>query len=76
MADRSRAHLRPESTDTVGAGPLRRGGFVWPELPAWLRVWVGKSDGFVRREEMRTDGHIMDYAWASFIIPVGLRPPR
>lgn len=49
--------------------------FVRPNLPAWFRVWIGDADGLVRREEMRTDGHLMDHTWTAFDQPVDLRPP-
>ena len=40
--------------------------FVRPEVPAWFRVWVDRSDGLVHREEMRAEGHLMDHQWTSF----------
>jgi putative copper export protein len=49
--------------------------FVRPDLPAWFRIWVGEADGLVRREEMRTEGHLMDHTWSAFDQPVDVRPP-
>jgi copper transport protein len=49
--------------------------FVRPNLPAWFRIWIGDGDGLVRREEMRTQGHLMDHTWTALDQPVDLRPP-
>ena len=64
--------LGQEDVDGVASDVV---AFVRPNLPAWFRVWIGKSDGLVRREEMRTQGHLMDHAWSAFDEPVNLRPP-
>lgn len=40
--------------------------FARPELPAWIRLWVGVDDGLVHREQMRADGHLMDRTYSEF----------
>jgi copper transport protein len=51
-------------------------GFVRLDLPAWFRIWVGKSDGLVRREEMRAEGHIMDHIYSGLNKEVSIEPPK
>jgi len=60
--------------ETVDGVPSEVVAFVRPELPAWLRIWVGSSDGLVRREQMRADGHVMDHTWGGFDAPVAISP--
>ncbi|MBI4636661.1 MAG: copper resistance protein CopC/CopD [Candidatus Rokubacteria bacterium] len=50
-------------------------GFVRPQLPAWFRLWVGREDGLVRRQEMLAEGHLMDHRYVGFDEPLDLRPP-
>jgi hypothetical protein len=47
-----------------------------PDLPAWFRLWVGKSDGLVRREQMLTEGHLMDHHYAELNAPLDIAPRR
>lgn len=61
--------------ENVDGAPSTVVAFVRPSLPAWFRIWIGDADGLVRREEMRTEGHLMDHAWTAFGQPVDLRPP-
>ncbi len=50
-------------------------GFVRPQLPAWFRLWVGREDGLVRRQEMLAEGHLMEHRYAGFDEPLDIRPP-
>jgi hypothetical protein len=50
--------------------------FVRPDVPAWFKVWVSQSDGIIQREEMRTEGHIMDHTFADLNGPITLEPPK
>lgn len=49
--------------------------FVRPDLPAWFRLWVGVSDGLVRREEMFAEGHLMEHVYRDFNQGVDIAPP-
>lgn len=49
--------------------------FLRPDLPAWFRLWVDPSEGFVRLQEMRAEGHIMDHVYGDFDAPIEIRPP-
>lgn len=49
--------------------------FARPELPAWIRLWVGVGDGLVHREQMRADGHLMDRTYKEFNTSMALAPP-
>lgn len=62
--------------ETVDGVPSEVVAFVRPELPAWIRIWVGVGDGLVRREQMRAEGHIMEHTWGGFDAPMVISPPR
>ena len=49
--------------------------FVRPDVPAWFRIWVGTSDGLVRREDMRAEGHIMDHDYSQLNGPITVQLP-
>jgi copper transport protein len=49
--------------------------FLRPDVPAWFRMWVGISDGLVRREVMRAEGHLMDHAYADLNGPITVQTP-
>ncbi len=49
--------------------------FLRPDLPAWFRLWVDPSDGIVRLQQMRAEGHIMDHLYSGFDAPIKIRPP-
>jgi copper transport protein len=70
-----RAAARILSTEEVDGVPSRVIAFLRPELPAWFRVWVGIHDGFVRRQEMLTEGHLMDHTYRDFDEPFRIDPP-
>jgi hypothetical protein len=44
-------------------------------LRAWFRIWVGTSDGLVRRADMRAEGHIMNQTYADLNGPVIVQTP-
>ena len=67
--------VRILGTDTVDGVPSEIIGFVRPDIPAWFRVWVGTSDGLVRRADMRADGHIMNQTYAQLNGPVTVQTP-
>jgi copper transport protein len=50
--------------------------FVRPDLPAWFELWIGDSDGLVRREEMRAEGHLMEHDYSGFNTPTQIAAPR
>jgi putative copper export protein len=70
-----RAAARILSTEEVDGVPSRVIAFLRPELPAWFKVWVGVSDGLVRRQEMLTEGHLMDHTYRAFNQPASIEPP-
>jgi hypothetical protein len=49
--------------------------FVRPDLPAWFELWVGDSDGLVRREDMRAEGHLMEHDYSGFNAPTQITAP-
>ena len=49
--------------------------FVRPDVPAWFRIWVGTSDGLMRREDMRAEGHIMDHDYSQLNGPITVQLP-
>ena len=67
------ARARRERVDGV---PSEIIAFVRPDVPAWFKVWVSQSDGIIQREEMRTEGHIMDHTFADLNGPITLEPPK
>ena len=62
-------------TEMVDGVPSRVVAFAVPRLPAWLRLWVGVDDGLVRRQEMRTRGHLMDDTYRDLDAASPIRPP-
>jgi copper transport protein len=62
-------------TDVVDGVPSRIIAFVRPDLPAWFRIWVGISDGLVRREEMRAESHLMDHVYVDLNRAPAVDPP-
>jgi hypothetical protein len=62
-------------TGEVDGVPARIVAFVRPDLPAWFRIWVGISDGRVRREEMRAESHLMDHTYFNLNSAAPVRPP-
>jgi putative copper export protein len=64
--------LGSESVDGV---PTQVIAFVRPDVPAWFRIWVGASDGLVRREEMRAEGHLMDHVYSNLNGPITVTAP-
>lgn len=69
------AAARILSTEEVDGVPSQVIAFLRPELPAWFRVWVGVPDGLVRRQEMLTQGHLMDHTYRAFDEPVRIEAP-
>ena len=63
-------------SETVDGVPTQVIAFVRPDVPAWFRIWVGKSDGLVRREDMRAEGHIMDHTYSELNGPITVTPPK
>jgi len=62
-------------TGVVDGVPSRIVAFVRPDLPAWFRIWVGISDGLVRREEMRAESHLMDHTYTNLNSTPPVHPP-
>ena len=60
---------------TIQGAPSHIVAFVRPDLPAWFELWIGDSDGLVRREEMRSEGHLMEHDYAGFDAPIAIAPP-
>ena len=69
------AAVRVLGTDTVDGVPTEVIAFVRPDVPAWFRLWVGVADGFVRRQEMRAEGHIMDHRYSVLNGPISVQTP-
>lgn len=67
--------VRIVGSESVDAVPSSIVTFLRPDVPAWFRIWVGRSDGIVRRAEMRAEGHIMDHAYADLNGPISVQPP-
>lgn len=63
-------------TDSVDGVPTEVIAFVRPDVPAWFRIWVGVSDGLVRRLEMRAEGHIMEQAYSDLNGPITVTSPK
>ncbi len=70
------AAARLLGTETVDGVPTQIIAFVRPDVPAWFRIWVGESDGLVRREDMRAEGHIMDHSYSDLNGPIMVTPPN
>lgn len=49
--------------------------FLRPDVPAWFRIWVRRSDGVMVRMEMRAEGHIMDHTYSELNGPITITPP-
>jgi len=69
------AAVRIIGTETIDGVPSDVVAFIRPDVPAWFRIWVGQSDGLVRREEMRAEGHIMDHAYTDLNGPMSIQLP-
>ena len=67
--------MRILGTDPVDGVPSTIIGFVRPDIPAWFRVWVGSSDGLVRRADMRAQGHLMNQIYAQLNGPITVQTP-
>lgn len=67
--------VRVLDTTQINAVPSKVVSFVRPELPAWFRIWIGESDGVVRLQQMRAEGHIMDHAFRDLNAPFAISPP-
>jgi copper transport protein len=67
---------RVVGADIIDGVPSHIVAFVRPDLPAWFELWIGDSDGLVRREEMRAEGHLMQHDYAAFNAPALIAPPR
>jgi copper transport protein len=70
------AAARVVGTDIVDGVPSHIVAFVRPDLPAWFELWIGDSDGLVRREEMRAEGHLMRHDYSGFDAPAAIVAPR
>jgi len=60
---------------TVDGVPSVIVAFARPDLPAWFRIWVGDTDGLVRREEMLAEGHVMQHTYSDFDRVPAITPP-
>jgi copper transport protein len=69
------AAARVVGTDIVDGVPSHIVAFVRPDLPAWFELWVADSDGLVRREEMRAEGHLMEHDYTGFNTPTQIVAP-
>ena len=69
------AAVRILGADTVDGVPSTIIGFVRPDIPAWFRVWVGTSDGLLRRADMRAEGHLMNQTYAQLNGPIKVQTP-
>lgn len=69
------AAVRVLGTETVDGVPSEIIAFVRPDIPAWFRVWVGTSDGLLRRADMRAEGHIMNQAYTQLNGPITVTTP-
>lgn len=69
------AAVRILGSDTVDGVSSEVIAFVRPDVPAWFRVWVGTSDGLVRRADMRAEGHIMDHTYTDLNGPITVQTP-
>jgi copper transport protein len=65
--------LGPARVDGVACTVL---AFVRPDVAAWFRIWVGVSDGLVRRQEMRAEGHLMDHDYSQLNGAISVTPPQ
>ena len=62
--------------DIIDDAPSHIVAFVRPDIPAWFELWVGDTDGLVRREEMWAEGHLMQHDYSGFNAPTAIAPPR
>jgi len=67
---------RVVGADIIDRVPSHIVAFVRPDLPAWFELWIGASDGLVRHEEMRAEGHLMQHDYTGFDTPTPIAPPR
>ena len=68
------AAVRVLGEEDVDGVPSRIVSFVRPGLPAWFKVWVGVTDGQVRRETMLAEGHLMERVY-ELDTPTTIIPP-
>jgi copper transport protein len=68
--------IRVVGVDVIDGVPSHIVAFVRPDIPAWFELWIGDSDGLVRREEMRAEGHLMEHEYSGFSAPIMLTSPR
>ena len=68
--------IRLLGTETVDGVPSDVIAFLRPDVPAWFRIWAGRSDGIVRRAEMRAEGHIMAHTYSDLNGPISVTPPK
>lgn len=69
------AAVRVLGTEELEGQPMTVIAFVRPNLPAWIRLWVGVGDGLVHREQMRAEGHLMDRTYSAFDTSAPVVPP-
>jgi hypothetical protein len=67
---------RVVGSDNIDGTPSHIVAFVRPDIPAWFELWVGDSDGLVRREDMWAEGHLMQHEYSGFNAPAVISPPR
>ena len=67
--------MRLIGQDTLDGVPTEIISFFRPDVTAWFRIWVGLSDGLVRRQEMRAEGHIMDHTYSDLNGPLSVQAP-
>jgi hypothetical protein len=67
---------RVVGTDVIDGVASHIVAFVRPDLPAWFELWIGDSDGLVRREEMRAEGHLMEHDYSGFNTLTQIAAPR
>lgn len=69
------AAVRILGTEPLDGHPMTVIAFVRPELPAWIRLWIGVDDGLVHREQMRAEGHLMNRSYSEFDTSTPIVPP-
>ena len=67
---------RVVGADVIDGAPSHIVAFVRPDIPAWFELWVGDSDGLVRREDMWAEGHLMQHDYSAFNAPIVIPTPR
>ncbi len=70
------AAVRVLGSEELDGQPMTVIAFVRPELPAWIRLWVGVHDGLVHREQMKAGGHLMDRTYTEFNTSMPLIAPQ